>query len=92
MDHEGSEGRGGRVSRVKRRAGDGDSVGREDNTLSVDSIVFRQFGGRIRSVAEAVIASSGLAGAAVKVQDRGALECTLRARLETAIERALGRA
>jgi citrate lyase subunit gamma (acyl carrier protein) len=64
----------------------------EDNTLSVDSIVFRQFGGRIRSVAEEVIASSGLSGASLRIQDRGALECTLRARLETAIERALGRA
>jgi citrate lyase gamma subunit len=34
----------------------------EENTLSVDSIVFRQFGGRIRSVAEEVIASRALRG------------------------------
>jgi citrate lyase subunit gamma (acyl carrier protein) len=64
----------------------------EANVLSVDSIVYRQFGERIRSVAEEVLASSGLAGCIVRIQDRGALECTLRARLETAIERAAGKA
>ena len=55
--------------------------------LKVESIVIKQFGKRIRSVAEEVVAASGLRGAAVHVQDRGALECTLRARLETAIAR-----
>ncbi|MEW6549509.1 MAG: citrate lyase acyl carrier protein [Spirochaetota bacterium] len=57
--------------------------------ISVDSIVMKQFGRRIKSVAEEVVAASGLSGALVKVQDRGALECTLRARLETAIGRAV---
>ena len=56
--------------------------------IAVESIVFRQFGLRIRSVAEEVSASSGIEGATVTVNDRGALECTLRARLETALERA----
>lgn len=56
--------------------------------LQVESIVIRQFGARIRSVAEDVIASSGLSGGTVRIQDRGALSCTLRARLETALERA----
>jgi len=56
-------------------------------SLSVDSIVFKQYGARIRSVAEEMIDTSGLSGASVMIQDRGALECTLRARLETAIER-----
>ena len=40
------------------------------------------------SVAEEVAGSSGIEGATVIVNDRGALECTLRARLETAFERA----
>ena len=56
--------------------------------IAVESIVFRQFGPRIRSVAEEVAVSSGIEGATVTVNDRGALECTLRARLETALERA----
>ena len=41
------------------------------------------------SVAGEVAASSGIEGADVRVSDRGALECTLRARLETAFERAM---
>ena len=54
----------------------------------IESIVIKQFGKRIRSVTEEVVAASGLKAATVHVQDRGALECTLRARLETAIGRA----
>ena len=54
----------------------------------IESIVIKQFGKRIRKVTEEVVAASGLKAAAVHVQDRGALECTLRARLETAIGRA----
>lgn len=56
--------------------------------LVVESIVIKQYGDRIRKVAAEVSAQAGLAGATVRVQDRGALECTLRARLETAIARA----
>jgi citrate lyase subunit gamma (acyl carrier protein) len=54
----------------------------------IDSIVMKQYGRRIKSVTEEVVSASGLSGALVRVQDRGALECTLRARLETAIGRA----
>jgi citrate lyase subunit gamma (acyl carrier protein) len=56
--------------------------------LQVESIVIKQYGKRIRSVAEEVAAAADLRSATVRIQDRGALECTLRARLETAIERA----
>jgi len=56
--------------------------------FKVESIVIKQFGKRIRSVTEEVIAATGIKNAAIHVQDRGALECTLRARLETAIARA----
>ena len=56
--------------------------------LVVESIVIKQYGDRIRKVAAEVSAQAGLAGATVRVQDRGALEGTLRARLETAIARA----
>ena len=55
----------------------------------IESIVIKQFGKRIKSVTEEVVAASGLKAATVHVQDRGALECTLRARLETAIDRAV---
>lgn len=56
--------------------------------LQVESIVLKQYGRRIRAVAEELVAQAGLSAASVRIQDRGALECTLRARLETAIERA----
>lgn len=58
----------------------------------IESIVIKQFGKRIRAVTQEVVAASGLEGVKVHVQDRGALECTLRARLETAIARAADRA
>ena len=56
--------------------------------LKIESIVIKQYGKRIRSVTEEVVATAGIKGISVHVQDRGALECTLRARLETAIARA----
>lgn len=62
----------------------------EEVELVVESIVMKQYGERIRRVAAEVVSASGLRGARLKVQDRGALECTLRARLETAIARASG--
>lgn len=60
----------------------------EGVSIEVESIVIKQFGKRIRSVAEELASASGLSGARLRIQDKGALECTLRARLETAIERA----
>lgn len=54
----------------------------------IESIVMKQYGVRIRSVTEDVVTATGLVGASVRIQDRGALECTLRARIETAIARA----
>lgn len=57
--------------------------------IVVSSIVEKQFGRRIRRIAEELLKSSGIDSGLVNVQDRGALECTLRARLETAISRSL---
>ena len=59
--------------------------------LKIESIVMKQFGARIRSVTQEIVDSLALDGATIHVQDRGALECTLRARLETAIGRAVNR-
>jgi len=53
----------------------------------IDSIVIKQFGARIRQVTEEMAIASNISAARIHVQDRGALECTLRARLETALER-----
>lgn len=55
--------------------------------LTIESAVSRQFGGEIRKTAEAVLRGFGVENARVFIQDRGALDCVLRARLETAIRR-----
>jgi citrate lyase subunit gamma (acyl carrier protein) len=46
------------------------------------------FAGRTRGLVNDVLDSLGISGATVTIQDQGALEVTLRARLDTALERA----
>ena len=55
--------------------------------LSVESVVANQFGDAIREVVEEVCAQQGVTNANVRIIDRGALECVIRARVETAILR-----
>ena len=56
----------------------------------VESIVEAQFGERIEAVAREVLAAMKIAGARLHIQDKGALECTLRARVEAAVLRSSG--
>ena len=63
------------------------SVDGAANSVSLSSIVINQFGPAIRAVIDQCLASSGLSGVEVTVQDKGALECTIKARMETAIAR-----
>ena len=58
--------------------------------LEVDSVVIRQFGDAIRKVVKEVLKEQGVENANVRIVDRGALECVLRARVETAILRGKG--
>ena len=58
--------------------------------LEIDSVVIQQFGDQIRSVVEDVFREQGVEHAKVKLVDRGALDCVIRARVETAIVRAKG--
>ena len=55
--------------------------------LSVESVAANQFGDAIREVVEEVCAQQGVTNANVRILDRGALECVIRARVETAILR-----
>ena len=57
--------------------------------ISVTSPVERQFGDRMRATAREILERRGVTGAAVRIDDRGALDCTLRARIETAVERGM---
>lgn len=61
-------------------------------TVRLESVVQDAFGDSIRAVVEEVLAENGVKGANVRVIDRGALECVIRARVETAICRGKGEA
>lgn len=56
--------------------------------IQLDSVVERQFGDHIRQVVMEVLQAQGVTSARVKLVDRGALDCVIRARVETAVERA----
>lgn len=58
--------------------------------LEIESVVMQQFGDQIRTAVEDVLREQGVANAKVKLIDRGALDCVLRARVETAVARAKG--
>ena len=58
-----------------------------DLEITLESVVGQQFGESIREVVRDVLAENDVHGAKVRVVDRGALECVIRARVETAIKR-----
>lgn len=58
--------------------------------IAVDSVVEAQFGDDIRASVRDVLREMGVERARVRVVDRGALDCVIRARVETAVERAKG--
>lgn len=60
--------------------------------VQLESVVQQQFGAEIRAVVGEVLAENGVEKANVRVIDRGALECVIRARVETAIMRGRGEA
>ena len=64
--------------------------GNEGISLEIDSVVYAQFGDAIRETVLDVLKDCGVEQAAVRVADRGALECVLRARVETALLRGRG--
>lgn len=60
----------------------------EDLIIDIDSVVIHQFGPQIEASVRDVLGRFSVAHARVRVVDRGAVDCTLRARVETAIRRA----
>ena len=57
--------------------------------LELESIVMPQFGEVIRQVIVNKAQEMGIEGITIKAQDKGALDYTIGARVETAIKRAL---
>ena len=58
--------------------------------IELDSVVIEQFGEKIKEVVSDAFAKQGIKNATVRVQDKGALECVIRARVESAILRGRG--
>lgn len=61
-----------------------------DLQIQLESVVQQQFGDEIRNVVEEMLQQNGVEKASVRIIDRGALECVIRARVETAILRGKG--
>ncbi len=57
--------------------------------LTVQSVVMNQFGPAIEASIREVLADLGVTNARVQAMDRGALDCVLRARVETAVLRGM---
>ena len=55
--------------------------------IDLQSVVQAQFGSAIEAAVRDVLQENGVTCASVKVMDRGALECVIRARVETAVLR-----
>lgn len=62
----------------------------EGVVIDIESVVLKQYGDDIRRVVSEVIEAQGVKNARVSIVDRGALDCVIRARVETAILRAKG--
>ena len=58
--------------------------------LEIESVVLHQFGEEIRATILSVLEELGVTSGRISVQDKGAIDCTIRARVETAVRRAGG--
>ena len=58
--------------------------------ISLSSIVKRQYGKQIQRVVEDTLDKLEVGDVKVRLEDKGALDCTIRARLESAVYRAAG--
>ena len=61
-----------------------------DSAVQIESVVAQQFGEEIERVVRQVLEENGVKGAHVSLNDKGAVECVIRARVETAIRRGEG--
>ncbi len=58
--------------------------------LQLESIVFNQFGEEIEKTVREVLNDYKVENIKIQLKDRGAVECAIRARVETALKRAGG--
>lgn len=65
---------------------------RDTIEVAVTSSVAAQFGEAIRAVVDETLANLGLTAGVVILEDKGALDCTIRARVQAAVLRGAGQA
>lgn len=58
--------------------------------LELESIVYNQFGEEIERTVREVLKDFNVSNIKIQLKDRGAVECAIRARVETALKRAEG--
>lgn len=58
--------------------------------FSLDSAVINQYGNQIRKVAYETLNNLGIDNVKLTIVDKGALDCTIRARIEAAVYRSVG--
>ena len=56
-------------------------------SIELESVVEKQFGNHIKVVIEEKLKEMGITSVLVKAQDKGALDYTIRARIEGAVKR-----
>ena len=61
----------------------------EGINFSLESSVIHQFGDQIRKVALDTLSNLGITNAKISIVDKGALDCTIKARVEAAVYRSL---
>lgn len=57
--------------------------------IELESAVEKQFGTQIRTLMRTILERYGITNVKLKAVDKGALDCTIKARLITAIQRAI---
>lgn len=65
-----------------------EQIGASGVQIELDSTVMGLYGRQIRQVIADTVAECGVDGVKVTASDKGALDCTIRARVKTAILRA----
>lgn len=55
--------------------------------IVIESEVMRQFGAQIRKVVEETLGKLGVSAGQIVVEDKGALDCAIRARIQAAVLR-----
>lgn len=57
--------------------------------FSLESVVAHQFGNQIKKIALETLAHLGVENVKITIVDKGALDCTIKARIEAAVYRSL---